>query len=198
MAEHANERIRSFLAVCIAADVAARIVELKRELAATGADVRWARDDGLHATVKFLGSIAAAALEEMREALRRALAGFAPFDAKVAGIGGFPHLRRPRVLWIGLDAESLPRLAAAVEETAARFGFAPEGRAFRCHLTLGRVSSLAGWPRLEAVVRRRAGEEFGTSAIEELVAFRSDLRRGGAVYTKLWTIPFVANRTIGG
>ena len=198
MAVQANDRMRTFLAVCVAADVAARIVELKRELAATGADVRWVRDDGLHATVKFLGSIAAAALDEMRDALRRALAVIAPFDAKVAGIGGFPNLRRPRVLWIGMEAEALPRLAAAVEETAARFGFAPENRAFRCHVTLGRVSSLTGWPRLEAAVRSRAGEQFGNSAIEELVAFRSDLRRGGAVYTKLWTIPFVANRTIGG
>ena len=198
MAEQADVRIRSFLALAVAADIHARLVLLKRELAATEADVRWVRDEALHATVKFLGSVATEILDDMRDALGSALASVPAFEARVAGIGAFPTLKRPRVLWVGLHAEPLARLAAVVDETAARFGFAPENRPFRSHITLGRVSTLSGWPRLEVEVRRRLDEEFGNSAMEELVAFRSDLRRGGAVYTKLWTIPFVANRTIGG
>ena len=185
------ERLRAFLALRVAAEIEARLVELKQRLAASGAGVRWVRDDGLHATVKFLGSVEETVLASMRDALAAELAAFAAFDAKVKGLGVFPTMRRPRVVWAGLHAASAGDLAARVERIVAPFGFPPEARPFHAHITLGRVSTPSGWARLEAELRAREQEEIGTSAITELIGYRSDLRRDGAVYTKLWTIPFV-------
>ncbi|HSD10958.1 MAG TPA: hypothetical protein VLF14_08235, partial [Candidatus Binatia bacterium] len=97
-----------------------------------------------------------------------------------------------------LHAAPLADLAARVERVAASFGHPREARSFHGHITLGRVTAPTGWPRLEAELQAHWNAEFGRSAIAELIAYRSDLRRGGAVYTKLWTIRFVPQQSIGG
>lgn len=198
MTERVSAVIRAFLAVRVAAEIEARLADLKRRLAAIQAAVRWVRDDGLHVTVKFLGAIEPGALDAMRGSLEAELAPFAAFDAEITGLGVFPSLRRPRVVWAGLGAAPAAELAERVQRVAAPFGFPPEARPFHGHITLGRVSAPSGWPRLEAELQAHWSDEFGSCAIAELIAYRSDLRRGGAVYTKLWTIPFVPKLSIEG
>ena len=102
-----------------------------------------------------------------------------------------PSRRRPRVFWVGLDCAPLAALAAAIDAALVPLGFAPEQRPFRPHITLGRATGGSGGPeRLEQALERHWHDDFGDCALRELIAYRSDLRRGGAVYTKLWTIPF--------
>ena len=182
--------MRAFLAVDLGADVHARLVGVKRELEQLGAAVRWVRDDNLHVTVKFLGNVGEDALGELRGTLDAALRDTAPMAATVRGLGAFPDLRRARVVWAGVDCPPLPALAARVDAAAARIGVAPETRPFRAHLTLGRVNGTRGWKPLAEALAARAEEDFGRCAFAELVAFRSDLRPGGALYTKQWSIPF--------
>lgn len=183
-------RIRTFFAVEVAADVHAALVRLKHELARHDSGVRWVRDENLHATVKFLGGVEEAQLAALRDAAADAVATYTPLAADVAGLGAFPSLKRPRVVWAGLRCAALAQVAAAVERAVEPFGYAPERRAFRAHITLGRIADLRGWAPVEASLRAREQELFGRCTIAELAAFRSDLRRDGAVYTKLWTIPF--------
>ena len=182
--------MRAFLAVELSPGVQERLVEVKRELAQLGAAVRWVRDDNLHVTVKFLGSVAEDALDALRARLRDALHATAPMAASVRGLGAFPDLRRARVVWAGVECAPLPALAALADGAAARIGVLPETRPFRAHLTLGRVNGTRGWKPLAQDLAARAGEDFGGCALTELVALRSDLRPGGALYTKLWSIPF--------
>jgi len=179
-----------FIAVEVAPAIHAALVDLKRELAQHGAAVRWVRDEGLHATIKFLGAVPDAQLPELRAALQDAVEASPPLPAAVRGLGVFPTLKRPRVLWVGLDCAPLAGVAARANAALAQFGFTPETRPFTPHFTLGRVQSTHGWARLEDALHAHWTDEFGSCELAELIAFRSDLRRGGAVYTKLWTIPF--------
>jgi len=179
-----------FLAVEVAPPIHAALVDLKRDLSAHGAAVRWVRDEGLHATIKFLGAVPDAQVPELRASLAEAVGATPPLRAGVRGLGVFPTLQRPRVVWVGLDCAALTQVAARVDAALTRFGFAPETRAFTPHLTLGRVKSTQGWAALAAALRAHWTRDFGTCELGELVALRSDLRRDGAVYTKLWTIPF--------
>lgn len=182
--------VRAFLAVEVSPSIHAALVTLKHELERSGAAVRWARDDGLHATVKFLGAVPEARLPALRAALTDAVGKTGAMIAGVRGLGVFPTLTRPRVVWVGLDCPPLARVAAAVDTALTPLGFAPETRPFRAHITLGRVNGPHGRQRLEAALRAHWSDDFGRCAIGGLVGFRSDLRRDGAVYTKLWTIPF--------
>jgi RNA 2',3'-cyclic 3'-phosphodiesterase len=182
--------MRSFLAVELASELRARLVAVKGELARHGAAVRWVRDDQLHVTVKFLGNISEAAMSELRAALAPSLASAPPLAVTARGLGAFPDLRRPRVLWAGVGCPPLAAIAAAADDAATRFGVTPEARAFHAHVTLGRVNGTVRWAALGREIAARADETFGACTFRELVAFRSDLRRDGALYTKLWSIPF--------
>jgi 2'-5' RNA ligase len=185
--------LRSFLAVEVAPDIHAALVELKRELSHAGAAVRWVRDAGLHATVKFLGRVPDAQLPALRDALAAAVGTAAPPRAAVRGIGMFPNAKRPRVVWVGVDCQPLTDIATAVDAALEPLGFARENRPYHAHITLGRVKELRGWGPLDAALHAHRADDFGRCTITELIAYRSDLRRDGAVYTKLWTIPFGGN-----
>lgn len=182
--------VRTFLAVEVAPAIHTALVDLKCELARSGAAVRWVRDAGLHATVKFLGGVPKAQLPALRDALTAAVGATPPLCAAVRGLGMFPNPKRPRVVWVGLDCQPLTAVAAAVDRALAPLGYAAENRPYHAHITLGRVKELHGWAPLDAALMAHRDDDFGVTAIDQMVAYRSDLRRDGAVYTKLWTIPF--------
>ncbi len=183
-----QDRVRCFLAVQPSPETHARLLQLKREFASTGADVRWVRDEGLHCTLKFLGSATPEELERLRTDLTVALRDFAPFEATACDLGAFPSMSRPRVLWIAFASPQLPGLAGRIDEIAAALGFARGERPFQGHITLGRVRSNAGWDRVEKLVQAHRGETFGTTRVDCVTLYRSDLRPDGARYTPLWTI----------
>jgi 2'-5' RNA ligase len=183
-------KVRAFLAVEVSPPIRAALIDLKRELQATGAAVRCVRDDGLHATVKFLGSVPETTVPDVEAVLRTVLGGRPPLAATVRGVGVFPSATRPRVVWVGLDCPALVDVAAAADQALVPLGFAPETRPFRAHVTLGRVTGPAGHAHLRDALHAHRDDAFGSCAIAELIGYRSDLRRGGSVYTKLWTVPF--------
>ena len=167
------------------------------DLARRKADVRWVRADGLHVTLKFLGWVAAERLAAVRVALAGALRDRLALQLQVRGLGAFPSLRRPRVLWVGLYGDGLVELTARVDEATARIGFEPEKRPFTPHVTLGRVSSLRGWDRMEDALKARIDDDFGASSVAAVTVYRSTLRPDGAMYTALWTIPLGRNKEGG-
>jgi 2'-5' RNA ligase len=115
-------------------------------------------------------------------------AEFTAFDVKLTELGVFPNLRRPRILWAGLQAPaSLAELQRAVEAEMAELGFAPEDRAFTPHLTLARAHRDAQPAQLAGLATVLKAEQLAPLAarLDELVVFRSQLNRGGAVYNPL-------------
>ena len=74
--------------------------------------VRWARPEGVHLTLKFLGNVSEDAISTVESGVRRAAEGICPFTVRVQGAGCFPSSKRPRVLWLGLQGELEPLLTA--------------------------------------------------------------------------------------
>lgn len=139
--------------------------------------------------MKFLGEIDPAKTDKISTALEEASKGIPPFDVRVSGVGGFPSLKNPRVLWVGIgENETLKRLAANIEERLSSLGFEREDRPFTPHLTLCRVKSFMD------------GKELGRTAAEADISIdksftatgfhliKSVLTPRGAEYTDLKTI----------
>jgi RNA 2',3'-cyclic 3'-phosphodiesterase len=176
--------VRLFVAINLPEHEKRNLAEAVRTLHSHDLPVRWVDADALHITLKFLGEVSDAAVPGAREALRRAAAGRPSFDVALHGLGAFPSLARPNILWIGstLPAE-LADLQAAVEREFERLGFVREARAYRAHITIGRVKRdgvMRDRPLMDRIVSGfRYKGEMRVSSVELM---RSHLGRGGARY----------------
>ncbi len=181
--------VRAFLAIEIAPDTRNRITAMIERLKPRIAGVSWVAPHNFHLTLKFLGDIDESDIEPIGAVLTDALRPFPRCIINAKGLGVFPGLRRPRVLWVGLDGQPLIALAAKVEEAVTGLGFAPEERPFRPHLTIGRVRHANRIERtIEQELRHWTEHEFGASPVGEVILFKSDLGSGGARYTRLRVI----------
>jgi 2'-5' RNA ligase len=175
--------LRAFLAAEIGEGArraaAAAAARLAREV--RGREVRWARPETYHLTLRFLGEIDADRVAPLVARVGEAVAALAPLELRLGAVVAFPGPRRPRVIAATIEpAEPLEALARILEAAVVRAGFPREARPFRPHLTLGRVRDRA-LPSL-AAAGPLAAEPF---RVAELVLFRSDLQADGALHTPL-------------
>ncbi len=161
--------------------------------------VAWVPAANLHLTLKFLGEQTEARLAETVEALEEAVRGTPPFTIALHGVGGFPGLARPRILWVGLaegGVEALQRLQSRIEAALLARGFDADTRPWHAHLTIGRVFDDRRWQRdagrLEESLARLARSGFGHLAVTRIALMRSDLSPRGARYSELRSVELPA------
>jgi 2'-5' RNA ligase len=186
-------QIRAFIAVRMSAEVEERLAEFI-EAQRLGSDgIQFVRRANLHVTLKFLGpAVESTRLAPLAEMLERVARTTAPFTVVARGVGGFPDLMRPRVIWAGLESEALAVLAREVESAAERCGFEREGRGWSGHLTIGRVRNpRAARAALRALERERE-REFGLSQVGAMALIRSHLGPAGSTYEPLASFAFAA------
>jgi RNA 2',3'-cyclic 3'-phosphodiesterase len=165
-------------------------IELPANVLAALAHLRWVRPEGIHLTLKFLGSVPTERLPEIEAAVARAVVGIPQFEANLGKLGTFGSPRSPRVLWVDVTGELdiLAKLQSQVEAELGPLGFPSEARRFSPHLTLARVpperAAEAVRPLAEAVISNDS--PHGTIRADALALIKSDLRRGAAVYTQLF------------
>lgn len=185
-----SERIRTFIAIELPEEVQHGLARVQGELKRSHPPVRWVSPEKIHVTLKFLGEIPAEQVESVCQVAARVAASAVPFELEAAGAGVFPNLRRPRVVWVGVqgDLPALHTLQASLEQELARAGFPKEERPFSPHLTLGRVQDRASPAEARSLGQAVAGLEvplLGRWRVEEIVVMRSDLRPEGPLYTPL-------------
>jgi 2'-5' RNA ligase len=185
--------MRCFVAVDVSEEVRAAMARAQAGLraAAPRADVRWVAPAAFHMTLAFLGEIPDADVPALAHALEPAAARRRAFGLAARGVGGFPSPRRPRVVWAGVSGGvgELAGLAAETQAALVPFGFVPEKRDFRAHVTIGRVRSPRDLAPLAAALEAGAGLELGAWTAGEVVLYRSRLRPTGAVYEAVSRLP---------
>lgn len=191
-----TETWRLFIAINVPAQALDVIERLQAELKRTAPDraIRWARPEGIHLTLKFLGDVPTGQLEDLQAALDAAVAGRSPFDLRVEGLGAFPNTQRPRVVWIGVEGNLKPlkTLRRRVEEHVSALGYSAEDRSFTPHLTLGRVQRGASRRDTNAIgelVESTMVEALASWRVEAVSLMRSELHPDGTVYTEVFRAP---------
>jgi len=184
-------KIRAFIAIRADAAVERAIADLIAQLRAHDDGVRWVSSANLHLTLKFLGpAVPLEQIERLTPALETIAAATIAFDVEAVGVGGFPDLRRPNVLWIGLRSDALKDLTVHVDDAAAQSGFAREQRAFNGHLTIGRVKRPRLHSHTRASLEAAKNRDFGNSTIREMTLYRSITGAGGPTYEALSKFQF--------
>jgi 2'-5' RNA ligase len=189
-----KETMRTFIAVPLSEEVIAGLEAVQRTLKRSAPDgiVRWVKPAGIHLTMFFLGDILPDRVEPVEQALSTIARNMPRFSFSAAGLGVFPNIRRPRVIWVGVKDASggLALLHDAINEAMVNIGFAPDNRRFSPHLTLGRVRRRADRQEVGALAKTISDTEvgeLGTVPVESLIFFQSVLKPTGAEYTPLAT-----------
>lgn len=183
--------MRLFVAVDFPRDLRERMLEVTRPVRSKDLPLRWLGVDQLHLTLKFLGEVSRDDLAQARGILEGVASDYRPFKVSFRGMGAFPTLRSPRVVWLGVEPVLELRSAKHdLEHAYARMGIDRETRAFRPHITVARVRGSSGagtLRRLESLAQEVTLEE--EYHVEELHLVRSHLRREGAEYETIHVAP---------
>jgi len=157
------------------------------------ARIQWIKPASIHLTLKFLGDIPEERVPDIQAALARVAGGHRRFTVDVEGLGVFPDVRAPRVMWVGLTAhvDALTRLAADVEVALGVIGFVPEPKPFHPHLTLARIKNRARdvGRALSAGGVLTQDAKLGFLSVAAVSLMKSDLQPSGSVYARLQEIP---------
>lgn len=154
----------------------------EEELKQTRADVRLVERENLHFTVKFLGEVPESVVEEIDGRMRKL--ALRRMEVDVRGLGAFPDVRRPRVVWAGVS----PHDMAPITSSGQRVIDALEGvgesdeRGFHPHITVARVRSPRNVEALASLLRDYSAKDFGRTAITALKLKSSTLTPAGPSY----------------
>lgn len=181
------EKIRTFIAIKLAPEIIANLSKLQGELRKIPAQVKWVKPENIHLTLKFLGHVTSEELEKIKIITSETRKPFAPFEISISGLGAFPSIKYPRVIWVGIDkgTEELEKIVSNLEERLARMGFTKEKRPFSPHLTLGRMKSSKGRERLTEVFTKLTASNLGNMRVTKISIIKSELRPQGPIYTSL-------------
>ncbi len=165
-----------------------RIYEFQRELLSTGADIKLVERENLHFTIKFLGELPEGVVREVDSRLRQIK--FRQINVTILGVGAFPSLSYPRVVWAGVEDKEgdLNNLAGLVLGALSNIG-QEEQRGFSPHLTLCRVKSGRNKEGLIRKIEENSRKLFGAAEIKEIKLKSSILRPSGPVYSDVGVYP---------
>ncbi len=189
----ADAQLRLFIACELPDEALNALGQVQDDLQRAGAEqVRWVRPEGIHLTLKFLGNVEAALVDDVIASLSACIQPFV-FRMRPDRLGGFGG-RRLRVVWVGLDGQTqeLSELAKTVERALEPLGFPAERRPFAPHLTLARVRD-----RASATERERLSSLLGSYQLPPLpeislsraALIQSILGPGGATYRTISRFP---------
>lgn len=186
--------LRAFIALDIPSrvqdDVYRAVSHLRKETAAL---IRWVPAENMHLTLKFLGDISAANVEYLTRMIYAEADSHLCFDIHLTGLGCFPSRKRPRLIYIGIEAPAeLEALHHGVESAARRLGYESEERDFTPHLTIGRVKqnvSGADQQKISRALQETKIDSVGIARVDSIQLYKSDLKPSGSVYTKIFSAP---------
>ena len=152
-------------------------------------NIKWVNRQNIHLTLKFLGSTPDNMLDSLNAVTQTVVASVSPFTLEIEGIGTFPRMSRPRILWAGVrgNLEAMFDIKNRLDQALETQGFAKDQRPFSPHLTIGRINYQLSPQELERL--HQAIEEVNNLSsvympVNAVSLIESRLTRDGAVYSK--------------
>lgn len=179
--------MRSFIAIELPEAIQELLSELSARLRESGANASWVRPGNIHLTLRFLGEVDEDGLDRLAEVLSERYTSVSPFPLSVRGIGAFPNLRRPSVIWAGVGPVegALTEVQAAAEAAAQAIGLPEESKSFHPHLTLARLRLPRGIEPLLARLQDEKDFSGGDFIANAVSLFSSELTPRGSIYRRL-------------
>ncbi len=182
------ETLRIFICIPLPDEIIREVEQIQEKVRQKEDGIKWGHPKTMHLTLQFLGDVKEATVEEIGRMITPSIESTPAFSLSLEGVGAFPNVRRPKVLWIGIQDKSghLVKLQEQIAAQLLKMGFA-EDKKYHPHLTLGRVKN----PWLaKKVVDQLLGQkwELGSFSANRVSVMKSELSPQGAHHTPLINI----------
>jgi RNA 2',3'-cyclic 3'-phosphodiesterase len=186
-----SDTIRTFIAISLPEHIIEEIGKMQKKVRKSGFKMRWVKPENIHITLKFLGDIHSQMIQPIVNCMDRCGKEHHFVQLFSKGIGVFPGLKRPRILWAGIDGETdaLRAIQEQLDEYLRVTGLPKENRPFKGHLTIGRFKGRADSKKLLSVIKEFSVFETKSFSAETLSLYKSDLTPSGAIYTRIAAAP---------
>ena len=185
-----NSEVRAFLSIDIDDDaLLSRIAHIQQKLDLQAAKMKLVERDNIHFTLRFFGDTPISKLELVHTELSKVK--FSPFTIEITGVGAFPSIKRPRVIWVGLaqNAKLMIDLKRRIDDYLGNLGYPPERKKFHAHATFARVRNVRNRNRMITNLESVANESVGIMTVSNFRMTKSTLTSSGPIYETLWEIP---------
>jgi RNA 2',3'-cyclic 3'-phosphodiesterase len=184
--------MRTFIAISLTKASQIELSLLQDRLGKSKADIKWVAPSNIHITLKFLGNIQKSKINQLSPLIENALQGFKIFDIAIAGLGAFPCICSPEIIWAGISkgrGECIG-LQKTIESRIKDLDLCKDTRAFFPHVTIGRVVSSSGKGHLVGMIEKE--KDFSVCdeiSVKKVAIFSSQLTAKGPIYTTLEEFP---------
>ena len=176
------KKARLFLAINLDDEVLMKLSSAIDELKKYFPNARWSKKEAMHLTLKFFGRIPLTDVVNIGEAVKKALKNKNTFRFTTKGIGGFPSLENPRVLWAGVSEgkEIVENLANRISDELMNYNFIPEKRRFIPHITIARFNHRER--NNLTLPEDLLNKSLGVTIVDEVLLYSSELTKNGPIY----------------
>ncbi len=174
--------VRLFVALVFPDEIKSALGALVDDLKPCAQGIKWVEAKNIHLTLKFIGEVPQRKVDRICTALAEVLAGRKKFVGRIVGCGGFPNLRRPRVLWVGMEnADPAVEMSREINHKLIPIGIKSEKKKLSPHLTLGRVKKPSDLSALASYMEN-LNFDAGSVILDKVALVKSTLTPGGPIY----------------
>lgn len=191
--ESVNQKhIRCFVAIEIPEAIRTLLISAQEDLRKDIRGASWVKSGNIHLTLKFLGDVAPSQISVIKNGIEQVTDTRSSFSMEIGGIGAFPNLTRPRIIWAGVKsgADEVTAIAREINAGLSLHGYEPDEKRFRPHLTLARLKRRVNLKPFVDVFRQYDTINGATMVVNQIQVVQSRLRPSGAIYTSLETCCF--------
>ncbi|MHA1480685.1 MAG: RNA 2',3'-cyclic phosphodiesterase [Candidatus Thorarchaeota archaeon] len=184
-----GENVRAFLSIDIEdTNLLTRITHIQEQLDRQAAKMKLVEQENIHFTWRFFGDTPLSEIEDIHQELLKLK--FEPIPIQISGVGAFPSIRKPRVIWIGVtqNIAKVRELKQMTDELLNNLSYPIEKKKFIPHATIARIRAINDRIQLFENLESLAGEYVGSMTVSRIRMTKSTLTQSGPVYETLWEI----------
>lgn len=148
-------------------------------------DIKWVKTENLHITLAFLGNVPIDRLSLICDIIESASKTNNPFEINLEGLGFFPNIRQPKILWIGINKSTpLLDIKRQIDSKLQQVGISYDKKPFSPHITIARFK--------QPIVIEKQILNFNFKAAfqaRDIHLVKSELLKAGPIYTKIYSAP---------
>jgi 2'-5' RNA ligase len=198
--QHVTEKtsLRTFIAIPLPESVKTWMGQMQKRLRHHAIKASWTSQDTMHLTVIFTGQIYTDQVQSFTQCMEKAASQCSHFSLQGSGLGVFPTIKRPRVLWGGLrgQTDQLKHLYTCLETQISKKMDVPMSqKRFSAHLTLARIKQPVPTKKMVCVLQEFESCVSEESQVSRIDLFKSHLMSSGARHTRLYSARLKSQRS---